>query len=522
MPDPGIRRPWPLVGRGEELDLLRTLIGGRKAGGVVLTGAPGTGKSRLAREAGLLAEKDGHPVITVVATESTASIPFGVLLPLLPLPEPDAPIERRLAQAMAVLGSAAADGDLVVVVDDAHLLDESSGVLFQRAVLAGLVFLVATVRTGETSPSWITTLWKDLHVEQIEIQPLSRPETHRLLARALGDDLDDSSARIFWESTLGNPLYLRELVVAAVLDGTLRKETGVWRLGGEPTAPRSLAELIDHRIRPLSANARTALEIVAWAETIGLGELEALAGEGVTDELERHGVVEVSLDGRRRQIRLVHPIYGEVLRASTRFTRQMRIVTTLADRVEGHGARRRDDLLRLATWRLATGSIQPAVAVAASRQAYSGGNFDLSERLCRAALDSGPETEAMLLLGQILHEKGEHGPADEVNQRLAGMDLGGGQRRRLAVQRAVNLFFGLGWGSRRSPRSPLTGRSTSKTRASFKPIGRGWNSTWVGSTRRPSPSPRFPPPSIPNRRWPGRSPRPGSRFSVAGPGPPGT
>lgn len=446
MHDPGIRGPWPLVGRGEELDLLRTLIGGRRAGGVVLAGAAGTGKSRLAREAGLLAEKDGRSVMTLIATEATASIPFGVLLPLLPVPEPDAPLERRLAQGMTVLKAAGTDHVLVVIVDDAQLLDESSAALLQRAVLADLVFLVATVRTAEGPPPWITALWKDLHAERIEVQPLSRPETHKVLAGALGGDLDGSGARILWESTLGNPLYLRELLVAAVLDGTLREETGVWRLVGRPRAPRSLTELINHRIQPLPATARTALELLAWAETIGLDELEVLGGDGTVDELERHGVVEVFLDGRRRQTRLVHPIYGEVVRSSTRFTRQMQIVAALASRVELHGARRRDDLLRIAGWRLATGSIEPTLAVAAARQAYSGGSFDLSERLCRAALDSEPETEAMLLLGQILHEKGEHDSADKVNRELAGMDLDGSGRRRLAVQRAVNLFFGLGWG----------------------------------------------------------------------------
>ena len=51
MPDRLSSRSWPLVGRAEELERLSRV---RRAGdvlGVVLSGAAGVGKSRLAREA---------------------------------------------------------------------------------------------------------------------------------------------------------------------------------------------------------------------------------------------------------------------------------------------------------------------------------------------------------------------------------------------------------------------------------------------------------------------------------------
>lgn len=75
---------WPLVGRREELALVAKALGAAGVSGVVLAGAAGVGKTRLAREALTAAEAKGWVVRWAVATEAAASIPFGALAPLLP------------------------------------------------------------------------------------------------------------------------------------------------------------------------------------------------------------------------------------------------------------------------------------------------------------------------------------------------------------------------------------------------------------------------------------------------------
>src|SRR4051812_49973222 len=71
---------WPLVGRDEELALAREALADGSAGGVVIAGAAGVGKTRLAAE---LAASAGV-VEWGRATRSAAAIPPGAVAALLP------------------------------------------------------------------------------------------------------------------------------------------------------------------------------------------------------------------------------------------------------------------------------------------------------------------------------------------------------------------------------------------------------------------------------------------------------
>ena len=77
---------WPLVGRQAELEALVADISEAR-GGVVLAGAAGVGKTRLAREALVRVRAVGRDVEWVAATRAAASIPFGAVSHLLPAGE---------------------------------------------------------------------------------------------------------------------------------------------------------------------------------------------------------------------------------------------------------------------------------------------------------------------------------------------------------------------------------------------------------------------------------------------------
>jgi hypothetical protein len=89
MADPGewdterVMHGWRLVGRREEL---RRIARARHegAGGVVLVGQPGVGKTRLAAEVLVEADQDGLATARAIATQAAAAIPLGALAPLLP------------------------------------------------------------------------------------------------------------------------------------------------------------------------------------------------------------------------------------------------------------------------------------------------------------------------------------------------------------------------------------------------------------------------------------------------------
>ena len=90
---------WPFVGRREELDLIAEAMTNRP--GIVLAGAPGIGKTRLAYEAVQAADPARFMVRRAVATSATAPIPFGALAPLLPVELPAAPDRRNLLRFTA-------------------------------------------------------------------------------------------------------------------------------------------------------------------------------------------------------------------------------------------------------------------------------------------------------------------------------------------------------------------------------------------------------------------------------------
>jgi predicted ATPase len=348
---------WPLFGRAEELGFIaETLRRQQRPIALVLAGAAGVGKTRLVREALRLAEAAGYATAWATATQSAATIPFGALAYLIPEPVGKFQSGVALLQTMAsVIGRRAAGRTLALAIDDAHLLDAASATLVHQMAANGTAYILFTLRSSEAVPDPIKALWKDGQADYIEVQPLSQSEVGALLERVLGGNVDGASLLKLWNATRGNALYLRELVRGGVERGLLGIAGGVWRWHG-PLAPGSwLIDLIDARLSGLGAAERETLEILALAEPLGVAIVSALTPSGSLDALEERGLLDVRSDGRRLQVRLAHPLYAEVVRARTPHLRARGICRQLADALEATGARRRDDLLRLATWRVDSG-----------------------------------------------------------------------------------------------------------------------------------------------------------------------
>src|ERR1700741_3001872 len=143
---------WPLIGRGAELDRIGELRRGRSVCGVVVQGAAGVGKSRLAREALRVAAEDGGLTEWVQATSSAATVPLAAFAGLLDLDAgADDPltIMRRSADA---LSARAGRRRVVLGVDDAQLLDPTSAALVRHLASTGVAFVVVTARSGEPCP----------------------------------------------------------------------------------------------------------------------------------------------------------------------------------------------------------------------------------------------------------------------------------------------------------------------------------------------------------------------------------
>jgi DNA-binding CsgD family transcriptional regulator len=440
---------WPLIGRSAELRQVRSYLTSRGPRGVVLAGAAGVGKTRLAQECLRLAERMGLPTACVVATRSAAALPFGALAPLLPgispgeANQPEEPVDlvRRCSQALA---QRAAGRRLVLLVDDCHLLDPASATLIHQLATGDKAFLLATTRSGESAPDAVLALWKDGLAERIELGELAVDSVQALLPAALGGPVDPATVAELAARCHGNVLFLRELVLGALGDGTLTDDGGIWRLVAALSPSQRLVEIVEARLVGLDPDERALLELVSFGEPLVPAELSRLADPALAEGLERRGLLTVSRTGPRMDIHLAHPLYGDVLRARTPAMRVPKIALALAEMFEARAARRPEDILRIATLRLESGGGDPEVLLAAARTARWSYDFPLAERLATAALEAGAGVEAAVLAAQLAGLQGRGTEAETALAQLAGTVTDDAQRGLIAVTRLDNYAVHLG------------------------------------------------------------------------------
>lgn len=284
-----------LIGRdAERRALARLAVAARvsESGALLVVGEAGQGKTALLTD---LAERaEGLRVLWARGSESESDLAFGgldqLVRPLLPLlgeiPEPQAlALETALAlrpgaradrfaisaATLSLLGRAAEERPVLVLVDDAHALDRPSAealAFVARRILADPLGLVVASR-----PTAGVLL--DAGLPRIEVEGLSPTEVTALLTERSGHRLPEDVAARVHEATAGNPLAVVELAAAApeLLDG-LTPATPI----GVPD--RVVAEYV-RRTAGLAPAARTALLVASVASTASVAEGSAVTAAAV-------------------------------------------------------------------------------------------------------------------------------------------------------------------------------------------------------------------------------------------------
>jgi DNA-binding CsgD family transcriptional regulator len=400
---------------------------------VVLAGPAGVGKTRLAAEFIELPEMAGMAILRVIATRASAPLPLGVFAPLLTEAGGDGPEttgttgpEDRvhlILRCAAAMVAAAAGRPLVLMVDNVQLLDDGSATLVHQMVAARQAFVVATLLGDEPVPEPVARLWSDDLVVRMELTGLTLPRLEQLLESVLEGPVDPAMAKVLAERSKGNVLFFRELVIGAIADGSLIREMGIWRLNAPVRPSNRLIELVEGRLAQLDPDERRLLELISLGEPLGTSELTTLIDPTLAEGLERKGFLRGTLDGRRLQIRLAHPVYGDVIRGRTPVMRVRQMCRDLAAAVESTGARRREDILRIATWRLVGGGGEPDLLYSAAITARQRFDFPLAERLAREAVSAGAGFDAAVLATQLafLVGRGDDAEAElvELTERAA-------------------------------------------------------------------------------------------------------
>ncbi|MFJ5994719.1 LuxR C-terminal-related transcriptional regulator [Streptomyces sp. NPDC092370] len=293
--------PWPFTGRDDELELVRRSLTGVRRG-IVVTGAAGCGKTRLAVEG-----VRGTDWARAAGTPESRTIPFAAFAHLLP----ESVTLHRAVRSLS--------GIRTLLVDDAHLLDDASAALVHQLAVHGRTRLLVVATDGSPVPGAIARLWTGELLPRLALEPLPEEETGRLLTAGAGP-LDALTANRLRRLSQGDLRLLRDLLAGVRGLLTPVPDTGerAWR-GPVPLTPavREHTAAVLGRDRPLE---REALDRLAFAEPLpsdlddlDLDALEALESDGLI-EVDEHGAV-----------RLAHPLYGPVLRAAAGRLRARRL-----------------------------------------------------------------------------------------------------------------------------------------------------------------------------------------------------
>lgn len=331
------------VGRGAELGdierVLQTATSERCATAIAIVGEPGSGKSRLLREAQRTLPADR--TLTVVGYEPEMRVPFaaasGLLGSLASRPEGSrlaALLERRVGgpsgdtleplQIMEathrVIGTWR---DAAIFVDDLQWVDGATASLLHyllRAATTRPVALVAATRPSVESARFLDALERLLgdtdRFRSVELGPLAEAEGVRL-ARELDPTVDAERAARIWSQARGLPFWIDSLARSTADAGSPFERLYARRVGTlEADASMALAALV------VAARPVTIVELArcrGWADEraeraiVGLvdaGLVTAKSGVArLVHDLVREGV-ERDLDGA--SVRELHRAWAAV------------------------------------------------------------------------------------------------------------------------------------------------------------------------------------------------------------------
>jgi DNA-binding CsgD family transcriptional regulator len=450
-----------LLGRDAELAVLGDFVAARDRlpAAVLVRGEPGIGKTSVWREGVRMAREHGYCTLVAAPGESEAQISFaalgdllsGVLAQLLgELPrqqrralevalrvaDVDPGEGARLDQGavsfafLSALRGLAADGPVLVAVDDVQWLDVASATALSFAVrrLGGdRVGLLVSERVERDEP---VALGLDRALEPdrltvVRLGPLSFGAVQRLLHRNLGTALPRPVLSRVYELSGGNPFFALELGRACER-GSIQLE-----LGGR--LPVTLDALVRDRIaalpaqtrRPLGAAAALAQPTLTLVAAVSDGEL----GPAVAAQV-------VELDGDL--VRFTHPLLRSAAYARLPPGERIELHRRLAG-VVGDVEER--------AWQLALACARPDAEVAlrldqAAAHAYTRGATAAAAKLAAKALTLTPPAEPpareerSLRAARYHFEAGESGPARGLLEQVIGSTRAQSVRARALAQLA--------------------------------------------------------------------------------------
>jgi class 3 adenylate cyclase/tetratricopeptide (TPR) repeat protein len=476
-----------LIGRDDQLFVLEDALLAAYRGqsrAVAVGGEAGMGKTRLVRELAERGERLGCEVLWGTCSEAELPLPYlplvealgnylsrsdlealsasigaagrelGQLFPQLaphdavPLGDPTQAKLRLFEAVVALLGLAASDRGLLLVVDDVHWADSATRELLDhlvRRLTTTRALLVMTYRTDELDrrhplAPLVQTWRRSGAVELVTLSPLEERDTLEMLAAILDDETLARQYRdVLHVRAEGNPFVLEEMLKEALEEGAPVERVRV---------PETVRDTILLRFGRLDAEAARVLEAAAvLGRTFDYSTLVAVSGadeETVQRTLEvatAQQLVEAA-DGGRAAYRWRHALTQEAVADEIVLPRRHQIHGAAADTLRAGGA----DAMTVARHLLGAGRFEEAVpaCLEAADEAEASLAFSEALELLERALPHVQEplvrSRVLARMGRLVWMGGRPGAAEPLlDEGSKGLDAAGEQveaaRHRLLLAR---------------------------------------------------------------------------------------
>jgi DNA-binding CsgD family transcriptional regulator/tetratricopeptide (TPR) repeat protein/type II secretory pathway predicted ATPase ExeA len=356
--DSGTEASRALTGRSDDLKSAVGAIRGGAQVAVFLLGDSGIGKSTLIEAVVAELGSEVTPV-RIHGSTSLSTVPYGVLGPFIV----GLPVQEATSQ-LAVLRTLwsyleeekrSTQKPLLLIVDDAHDLDEATAGILAELAAAGWAKLIVGAAARPGLPEPLLQLWFEGIAERHDLRPLTLVQITEMLERELGSQVLPNVAEILWEASGGNPLLLSGLLDDARNDGTLLQRNGVWLFTRQLNSHgERLTDVVRRQLLRRSPEERLALNLVALAEPVSRELVETMVGEEVVEALIEHELIRVTASPRP-ELRLWHAVYGDTLRNLISPARSLQLRHSLL-RLMDREPTSAEGLLRQVSWSMECGA----------------------------------------------------------------------------------------------------------------------------------------------------------------------
>jgi DNA-binding SARP family transcriptional activator len=296
-----VERSAPLVGREREVEAVFAKIkSGWQGQGktILLAGASGVGKTRLAYEMLQMAAQSGITTLLGAAYEQEGRLAYHPFIEAIDryLAEQHRSAEQNPITHYRPLGvtdtqqdhtalfkatasffkQLATDSPILVLLDDLHAADEASLSMFHylaRQTRMAPVILLATYRTDipisgiSSFGSLLNALYREQLSDIVTLSPLSEEAGATLINHALAGPAEPHLIETVLGAAEGNPFYVQEICRAMLKANSLVLEGNRWRLrpGAALRIPSGLQELLRERTQRLGKDVESTLVAAAVA-----------------------------------------------------------------------------------------------------------------------------------------------------------------------------------------------------------------------------------------------------------------